>query len=293
MSELSASSGRRNWRKKLLSRIVLYPIASYVIWCGILVGLQDRIIFPRSSAYVGDPTPNDIEILTIQIEDGGSVGAWLVPATNTRANLPGPAVVFFHGNAAVMEQGIDLARRYNQMGCSVLLPEYRGYGRAAGRPSQDGIVSDAVRFYELLAARPDIDADRIVFHGRSLGGGASAALAARRKPAALILESTFSSVVSLAGDLLVPSFLVRHPFRTDRVVRNIDIPLLIFHGSEDIVIPVAEGRLLNELAPSAVYVEYEAGHSISAVPSLRDSYWNEIDKHLRAANVTNGVYSRQ
>lgn len=277
----------RKPRRKSKKRLLLYPLIACAVWCFGLACIQNRIIFARQFAAAPQSAPpdGDIVILSIQIDGGGSVPAWYVPASGVSAESPAPLVIFFHGNAVVMHQGLDIARKYNQFGCSVLLPEYRGYGLAGGSPSQESIVADMVRFYDEIVARPEIDADRVVFHGQSLGGGVAAATAAHRKPAAMILESTFSSIVSVANRLLIPSFLVRHPFRTDRVVKNTDTPLLIFHGVDDLVISIREGHKLRDLAPSATYIEYDGGHTICQVPGLMELFWTETENLLRRANI--------
>ncbi len=93
----------------------------------------------------------------------------------------------------------------------MLLCEYRGYGRSGGVPEQAGITSDMIAFYDLLAKREDVDAARIYAHGRSLGAGVAAQLAAKRPAAGLILESPFKSAASFALRLGAPGFLVRAP----------------------------------------------------------------------------------
>src|SRR5688572_30832441 len=110
----------------------------------------------------------------------GPVEGWFLPAYGVAAGRPGPAVIFAHGNAEIIDPYALELEPYRRMGVSVLLPEFRGYGRSGGEPSEEGITDDFVAFHDLLAARPDVDPSRIVFHGRSLGGGVVCALAARR-----------------------------------------------------------------------------------------------------------------
>src|SRR5690606_26574574 len=110
---------------------------------------------------------------------------------------------------------------------------YRGYGRSDGTPTQDGITRDFIAFYDLIAQRPDVDPIRIVFHGRSLGGGAVAALAQHRTPRAMVLESTFTGVPAMAKRFLVPPFLVRDKFDTMGTLRHYEGPSLILHGEHD------------------------------------------------------------
>jgi len=286
-NELRGQSPARPFYKRGWFRAVVYVALAYVAWCAALYFYQDKLVFPAdmapeplAAAYL--PTEGT-SLLQVDIETGGSVEAWFVPAPDADAEKP--AVVFCHGNAEIIDYQDTVIRGYHRLGCSVLLPEYRGYGRSAGKPSEKGIVADAVRFYDQLIERDDVDASRIVFHGRSLGGGVAAQLAARRKPAALILQSTFTSVAIIANDYFTPTFLARHPFRTDRVVSEIDVPVLIFHGTRDRIIPVDHGRKLRQLAPGAVYVEYDCGHNDFPGRGNHDAYWGEIAAFLSRAGV--------
>ncbi|UCD27940.1 MAG: alpha/beta hydrolase, partial [Planctomycetota bacterium] len=119
----------------------------------------------------------------------------------------------------------------------------------------------------------------------SLGGGVAAQLAARRRPVAMILESSFSSVAVMAHKYGCPMFLARHPFRTDKVITKLDIPILIFHGKRDSIIPAWHGRKLRDLAPKDTYIEYNCGHNDFPGRFNEDEYWGEIEKFL----ISNGV----
>jgi len=147
------------------------------------------------------------------------------------------------------------------MGFAVLLPEYRGYGRSDGEPSQAAIVEDAVYFFDQVVENKNIDKRRIVYHGVSLGGGVAGQLARHRPPTAMILQSTFANIAEMAWQYAAPPFLARHPFYTDRVLADLDRPVLIFHGSEDRIIPVENGRRLDRVARNSRYVEYQCGHN--------------------------------
>lgn len=109
-------------------------------------------------------------------------------------------------------------------------------------------MADAVRFRDWLTAQPEVDG-RIIYHGLSLSGGVAAALATERPPAPLILECTFTSMEAMAHRHLLPGFLCRHPFRTDRVIAQLNCPILIMHGRRDNTIPVTHGHRLHDLAP--------------------------------------------
>ena len=77
----------------------------------------------------------------------GRVEAWLIPGDDVSAERPGPAVVFTHGNAELIDYWPAALAGYQKLGATLLLPEYRGYGRSAGSPSQEKICPPDQRQY--------------------------------------------------------------------------------------------------------------------------------------------------
>ena len=247
--------------RSVLRRLLVIAGSSYLVWCAVLLVVQESLIFPRWSA--GEPTgrvPDGAEQVWITTLGGARIEGLYFPSPG-RDETPGPAVIYAHGNGELIDQCVPIARMYNEWGVSVLLPEYRGYGASGGAPSQEGIGADFVAFHDWLTKRPEVDEGAIVLHGRSLGGGVAAQLAAERRPAALLLECTFTSIASFSWSYGVPPMLVRHPFRTDRVVTGLaSVPMLIMHGTTDTIVPVWHGRRLSELAPHAAYYETDDHH---------------------------------
>src|SRR5262245_20572994 len=264
---------KKRWLRRL-ARLATLAAVIYAVWLGFLYTLQEKLIFPRDMAGppMGDTAiPRGVERVWITAEDGSRVEAWYIRAPGASKERPAGAAVFFHGNAELIDHQLGLAERYVERGFSVLLCEFRGYGRSGGRPSQAAIVADAAAFYDGLAARPEVDRTRIVIHGRSLGTGAAAQLAAIRPAGAVILESPFTSLASLAWHYGAPPLLLKHPFRTDRVLPNLKCPILILHSHDDEIIPFSHGQRLHELAPASTFVELNGSHN-SAL-SEQDEYW--------------------
>lgn len=274
---------RRRWFRGLVFLAFLY-----CVWCAVLYVVQDWLLFPT------DLTPEPLPLLydatttelTLDTEEGTSV-AWFIPALGLSPDKPAPVVVFFHGNAELIDYQSTIVEGYRKLGCSVLLPEYRGYGRSDGTPSERAIVADAVRFYDALVQRPDVAKTRLVIHGRSLGGGPAAQLASRRGGHPLILESTFASAAAMAHKYFAPTFLAKHAFRTDRVLDALDDPILIFHGTRDTIISVSHGRKLRDVARDATYIEYDCGHNDFPGRDNEEAYWNEIADFLKRTGIIN------
>src|SRR5262249_19220688 len=123
------------------------------------------------------------------------------------------------------------------------------------------IVQVMLAAYEWASQQPGVDPKRIVAYGRSLGGGAATALAKRKPVAALILESTFTSIRPMAARFRAPAFLIRDPFDNLETVRHFTGPLLILHGTHDEVIPVEHARELAAAAPQSELRLLDCGHN--------------------------------
>lgn len=259
----------------------LYLAIAYTLWLIALSLFQDKLVFPRT--LTGPPLsdlliPPEAQRLWINFEENARVEAWFFPAAAATEQTPAPAVIFFHGNAELIDFNLSVVNRYHARGISVLLPEFRGYGRSGGSPSQKSLVADAATFYDWLSNQPGVDASRLIIHGRSVGTGIAAQLAALHRPAALILESPFTSVTALAARYGVPPFLVRHPFHTDRALPTLTCPILILHSRTDEIIPFRHALKLHTLAPASVFRELDGSHNSGL--SEQDEYWQAIDRVL-------------
>jgi pimeloyl-ACP methyl ester carboxylesterase len=247
--------------------------------------LQRLVLFPRFALRAEPDAGAGVPGLERMWHDSteGRVEAWFLPGDGVSAAAPGPAVVFAHGNGELIEHWPELLSPYRRMGVSVLLPEYRGYGRSAGAPSEEAIREDFLAFYARLVARPDVDPRRVVLHGRSLGGGAVCALAERHAPAALILMSTFTSVADVARAWLVPGSLITDRFDSLPIVRRLDCPILVVHGRRDRVVPFAHGRTLAEASRRGRLVPFDADHN--DCPPDWAPFWREVAAFLGEAGV--------
>jgi fermentation-respiration switch protein FrsA (DUF1100 family) len=185
--------------------------------------------------------------------------AWFFPHPKPLATF-----LFCHGNAGNVSHRLENVAYLLQTGFQVLLFDYRGYGHSSGRPSEQGLYRDAATAWRHMVERADTaGAPRISF-GRSLGGAVAMHLATRAGADALILESTFTSIHTLAR-LVFPLPLPVLPVKYDSLSRvgQLKMPLLVIHGERDRLIPFAEGQALFEAAPEpkAWYLVPGAGHN--------------------------------
>ncbi len=251
--------------------------------CESVLGIDRETLFQPERVQPDEQVASRVDGLERWwVDDGDAhVEAWYLPPL-VEHDGPAPAVIFAHGNRGLIEREVIDLEPYRRLGLAVLLPEYRSYGRSTGSPSEQAILYDFERFYDRLAARPDIDATRILFHGHSLGGGVVGVLASRRTPAALVLESTFTNVPDLASQWMVPAGFIRDRFDTRGVLIRASMPVLIVHGLADTLIPFKHARELGRVAwDSRVYAIPHGGHIL-----LHDvQYWQHVREFLAEAHV--------
>lgn len=242
----------------MLTGILGIVVVALSSWVAATWVLQRAALFPRPPAAPVSPAANraDVEIISLGPDE---VEAWYLPARNVEG--PAPVLVFTHGNGELIDYWLDPFSGIPEWGVGILLVEYPGYGRSGGQPSERTIGRVMAEAYDQLAARPEVDAKRIVAWGRSLGGAAACSLADQRDVAALILESTFTGVRPLARRFGLVGPLVRDPFDNLRIVEEFSGPVLVLHGEHDSIVPVAHGRKLAEAAPVAELLVMPCGHN--------------------------------
>lgn len=241
-------------------RLFTLAVFAYAAYALLVFLMQRQILYPGRYIRVSGPPPAGIVPLAV-VTAAGQAEAWFMPPLKRRPGERRPLVVFFHGNGEVIDNLPGQAEGFRELGMGVLLVEYPGFGRSPGNPDEKGITETAVAAYDAVLRREEVDPQRVVLFGRSLGGGAACALAARRPSAALILQSAFSSTRPFARGFLLPAFLVRDVFDNGRVLAAYRQPVLLFHGSGDTTIPPEHSRQLQRLAPRARLVEFPCDHN--------------------------------
>jgi fermentation-respiration switch protein FrsA (DUF1100 family) len=221
------------------------------------------IFFPEKTIF---ETPADVglpfEDLYLQTVDGVKINAWFVPYPGSRA-----ALLWFHGNAGNLSHRVDQLRHlHRELKISILMVDYREYGRSEGTVSEEGTYQDALTSYDYLAARPDLDPVKIVAFGQSLGAGVAVELALHRKLNGLILEAPFTSVREMARAVMpwLPiGFLFSTRYDTLSKIGRVEAPVLIMHGDRDEIVPYPQGRRIFEAArePKTFYTISGAGHN--------------------------------
>jgi fermentation-respiration switch protein FrsA (DUF1100 family) len=227
-------------------KLLLAAVACYAVLVLVVYLMQARMLYlPDVPGRTLDRTPADIGAdytdVSIRTSDGVRLHGWYVPGNSDRVLL------FFHGNAGNISHRLESIRQFLQLGLSVLIIDYRGYGQSDGRTTEQGIYRDAEAAWQYLVETNATSAGRIVLFGRSMGASAAAYLAARHRPLALVVESSFTSVPDIAGEYypwLPVRWLsrLRHP--TEDFVRQVACPVLVIHSRDDEIVPFRHGEAI-------------------------------------------------
>ncbi|MCR4302810.1 MAG: alpha/beta hydrolase [Gallionella sp.] len=230
----------------------------------LLTIFQSRLVFypevDREVAATPGQTGLQYEDIHLKTSDGIGLHGWYIPAAQPRGT-----VLFLHGNAGNISHRLDSVQMFHRLGYSTLIFDYRGYGNSGGSPTEQGTYRDAEAAWRYLTEQRQIPYCRIVLFGESLGGAVAAWLAARQRPAALVIASGFTSVPDLGQQLypyLPVRWLARIRYDTREYLRSATAPVLIAHSPEDDIIPFEHGRALFAAAnPPRQFLELAGGHN--------------------------------
>jgi fermentation-respiration switch protein FrsA (DUF1100 family) len=211
----------------------------------VLESLINQFIYYPDPHWMVTPASLGLKAEEVRINSGPGVRlhAWFFPRHRPLANM-----LFCHGNAGNISHRIENVAHLLRAGFQVLLFDYRGYGHSSGLPSEEGLYEDAAAAWSALLDRADASIPRIIF-GRSLGGAVAVDLATGVDADGLIIESTFTSIRTLAR-LFLPLPLPDLPVKYDSLskIGDINTPLLVVHGEWDELVSFADGQALYEAA---------------------------------------------
>ncbi|KAF2262497.1 BEM46 family protein-like protein [Lojkania enalia] len=220
---------------------------------GLLYFKQNEIIYPRNfppDARTNVPRPSqfgiaDYEELMIPTPDGESLSAFYLRANKQYAR--NVTILMFHGNAGNIGYRIPIAKILeDDIGCNVLMLQYRGYGLSSGTPNEKGLMIDAQTGIDYIRQRLELRGTRIVLYGQSIGGAVAIASAARNLKqgdiAGIILENTFTSIRKLIPTAFPPAKYLAplcHQLwpNEETLPRITGIPILFLSGLKDEIIP--------------------------------------------------------
>jgi fermentation-respiration switch protein FrsA (DUF1100 family) len=266
-------------RKKVMD-IIIPALVIYLVLLFILVVFQRKIIY---YPYVLDKDFTfpmyvpALEEVFIPCEDGVTINGLYAPGKENK-----PAFLILHGNAGNITHRDIFLQRFNNLGCSVLLIDYHGYGKSEGSPSEKTLYLDGEASLKWLSEKKQIAAAQIILFAKSLGSGVAVELATKNHFKGLILETPFSSIPAVARthfpyNCFPVNYMTIDKFDNISKIEKIECPILFIHGTRDTIIDKRESEKLFAKAnmPKEIYLVEGADHNtIQDVASPK--YWDTI-----------------
>lgn len=262
--------------KMILSLLKVF-LFLYTGVCVLLYFLQERLIFFPEKLRK-DFQFNffyDFEEITIKTKDGVLLNALLFKATNSKG-----VIFYLHGNAGSLNSWGEVAGIYTTMGYDVFMLDYRGYGKSEGKISgEKPVYQDVQTAYDLLRTR--YDESKIIILGYSIGTGPATKVASANQPRLLILQAPYYSLLDLMRHMypVIPTFILKYKFETNKFIRKCTMPIVIFHGDLDEVIYHGSSLKLENLLKKTDTLITLAGQSHNGM-SINPEYLSELQKIL-------------
>ena len=248
-------------------------LASLYIW-------QDKLIFFPSKEII--ETPKDYNLpykdLYFSLDSQTKIHAWLIENPKAKS-----VIILCHGNAGNIANRLHLIYHIYQMNFSILIFDYPGFGKSTGKVNEESSYQAAQKSWDYLVEEKKVKSNHIIIWGRSIGGAIAAHLAKNKQAEALILESSFTSLLSIAKKQF-PVFpikqIARYSYDTSKIIAEIKIPTLIIHSKEDEIIPFTHGEELYKKANEPKqFLEIKGSHNEGWFIS-RKKYFKEIKEFI-------------
>ena len=265
---------------RLFRTFVVFDMALVLVLIGFLA-VQRSLLFPAVSQSPPKSMPPGVVQLDLPSQHvppqhvKSQYALYLKPnrpgQTSGPSGAPADVVLFFHGNAEVAGWSVAAFDDLRAEGIGIVLMEYPGYGGNLGKPSAESMVGAALTLFDEVASWPDVE--NIYVFGRSMGGGVATAVASEREVSGVILASTFMSLHRLVYQKRLPAFLLLDRFYSQHIVASLDVPVLVYHGTQDRLIPFEHGEQLAAAAADGHLLTFACGHNNCPIPSREIIDW--------------------
>ena len=238
--------------KKITIAATVFGLLYLAICLSLRLG-QTKLIFFPDSTIKSTPQKHNLNYQDVWIDvREDKIHGWWIQAQQKSA----PVLLYFHGNGSNNGDLVDLALIFHKLGLSVLLIDYRGYGKSSLIfPNEKRLYEDAEAAWQYLTDIQKIEPNKIITYGHSLGGAIAIELATKHpEMGGLITEGTFTSIKSMAKhsyplDIFPLELLITQRFDSINKIESLQVPLLMFHGTEDEIIPISMAKELYAAAP--------------------------------------------
>lgn len=256
-----------SWTRYLVYGVEICAIAYFLICFGLLLG-QRRIIFIPCKPIVATPTDYGLtyESVYLPVTAQEKIHGWWLRSKTEEA----PVLLYLHGNGGNVSANLPRAERFHQVGFTVFLIDYRGYGLSQGRfPSEKRLYEDAQTAWRYLVEERNVDPEQLYVFGHSLGGAIAIELATRHPEIpGLVVEGAFTSMLGMARykgsyNWLPVNWLLTQRFDSLKKLATLNTPIFYLHGTEDLVVPAEMSRTLYQatLGRKELWLVEGAGHN--------------------------------
>ena len=220
--------------KKILLGTAGIVAVLYIGVCIFFYAKQDDILFVPDKLAAGYQFkfPGRFSERKIKAPDGITLDGLLFQADSSKG-----LIFYLHGNGGALDSWGDVASVYTDLGYSVFMLDYRGYGKSEGKITSEKQFFDDVQaaYSDLRTSYPE---NKIIVLGYSIGTCPAAMLAAHNLPKMLILQAPYYSMTDMMKKTypFLPTFMLKYPLNTDEYVKAVKAPIVIFHGDADEVI---------------------------------------------------------
>ncbi len=274
--------------RRMLHSIIFILVSVWVLLSLLLYLFQPKFVyFPLAEIdYTPDMAGLAYEDIYFKTEDDVELNAWFIPVEGARKTL-----LFFHGNGGNISHRLDSLKIFHELGLSVFIIDYRGYGQSQGTTSEQGTYRDAEAAWQYLTESRGIPGKDIIIFGRSMGGGVATWLSIQHTPDLLILESAFTSVADMAKHYypyLPAHLLTRIKYASIDRIQDIQCPILFSHSQTDEIVPFELGvQLFKQAQAPKMFMQLKGGHNDGFIVTGR-SYVDGIKEFLDTYGDTYG-----
>ncbi len=207
--------------------------------------LQEKLIFfpEKLDKNYAFSFPEKFEELNFKASDGKLLNGVLFRADSSKG-----LVFYLHGNGGSIKGWGDIATKYTSLHYDLFILDYRGYGKSEGDINKEAqIYGDLQMAYDSLKRR--YKENKIIIIGYSIGTGLATELASVNHPKLLMLQAPYFSLTDMMQREYpgLPTILLKYPFETNVYLKACKMPVVIFHGNADKVIPYESSLMLKKL----------------------------------------------
>lgn len=249
---------------------LIWALGAFESHCLFHPGSSDYSANPMA-AIAQHPLRNQVQEVFFNTSDGQTVNGWFVPA-QTRM----PTIVFAHGNGGNIGDRYAMMLPFLRKGYGFLTFDYRGYGKSTGVPSESGFYQDMQAVSDYLQHVQGISPNRQIAMGESIGSAVAVEASTHIPFRAVVLFSALTNTPAVASHLrdtnngfgwlsVFPiDVIMQQRFDSLAKMNRVHAPLIIMHGSEDAMMPLAMPKALYARAGSVnkkLLIIPQAGHN--------------------------------